>query len=115
MTPNQACIDYWRSRIEEIIDDPKLVELLTPDEEFGCKRLCSGTGFYEMFNRDNVTLVDVRGTGIERFTPAGLRAEGVDYDLDTIIFATGFDAMTGSVTRIRITGKGGQTIQQKWA
>ena len=112
---NQACIDYWRSRIEEIIDDPKLVDLLTPDEEFGCKRLCSGTGFYEMFNRDNVTLVDVRGTGIERFTPAGLRAEGVDYDLDTIIFATGFDAMTGSVTRIRITGKGGQTIQQKWA
>ena len=112
---NQACIDYWRSRIEEIIDDPKLVELLTPDEEFGCKRLCSGTGFYEMFNRNNVTLVDVRGTGIERFTPAGLRAEGVDYDLDTIIFATGFDAMTGSVTRIRITGKGGQTIQQKWA
>lgn len=112
---NQACIDYWRSRIEEIIDDPKLVDLLTPDEEFGCKRLCSGTGFYEMFNRDNVTLVDVRGTGIERFTPTGLRAEGVDYDLDTIIFATGFDAMTGSVTRIRITGKGGQTIQQKWA
>ena len=112
---NQACIDYCRSRIEEIIDDPKLVDLLTPDEEFGCKRLCSGTGFYEMFNRDNVTLVDVRGTGIERFTPAGLRAEGVDYDLDTIIFATGFDAMTGSVTRIRITGKGGQTIQQKWA
>ena len=112
---NQACIDYWRSRIEEIIDDPKLVDLLTPDEEFGCKRLCSGTGFYEMFNRDNVRLVDVRGTGIERFTPAGLRAEGVDYDLDTIIFATGFDAMTGSVTRIRITGKGGQTIQQKWA
>lgn len=112
---NQACINYWRSRIEEIIDDPKLVDLLTPDEEFGCKRLCSGTGFYEMFNRDNVTLVDVRGTGIERFTPTGLRAEGVDYDLDTIIFATGFDAMTGSVTRIRITGKGGQTIQQKWA
>jgi cyclohexanone monooxygenase len=112
---NQACIDYWRSRIEEIIDDPKLVDLLTPDEEFGCKRLCSGTGFYEMLNRDNVTLVDVRGTGIERFTPTGLRAEGVDYDLDTIIFATGFDAMTGSVTRIRITGKGGQTIQQKWA
>ncbi len=112
---NQACIDYWRSRIEEIIDDPKLVDLLTPDEEFGCKRLCSGTGFYEMFNRDNVTLVDVRGTGIERFTPTGVRAEGVDYNLDTIIFATGFDAMTGSVTRIRITGKGGQTIQQKWA
>ena len=112
---NQACIDYWRSKVEEIVDDPELVDLLTPDEEFGCKRLCSGTGYYEMFNRDNVTLVDVRGKGIQRFTPTGLQAEDVDYDLDIIIFATGFDAMTGSVTRIDITGKNGQTIQQKWA
>ena len=111
---NQACVDYWRSRVDEIIDDPKIADLLTPDEEFGCKRLCSGTGFYEMFNRDNVTLVDVRGTGIERITPTGLTAEGIDYDLDMIIYATGFDAMTGSVTRIKITGKDGQTIQQKW-
>ena len=68
-----------------------------------------------MFNRDNVTLVDVRGTGIECLTPGGLRANGTDYDLDMIIYATGFDAMTGSVTRIKITGKDGQTIQQKWA
>lgn len=113
---NRECIAYWRSRIEEIVDDPDLVELLTPDEEFGCKRLCSGTGYYEMFNRDNVTLVDVRGPGsIERITPNGLTAGGVDYDLDMIIYATGFDAMTGSVTRIRITGKDGQTIQEKWA
>jgi cation diffusion facilitator CzcD-associated flavoprotein CzcO len=112
---NRECIAYWRSRIEEIVDDPKLVDLLTPDEEFGCKRLCSGTGFYEMFNRDNVTLVDVRGTGIECVTPTGLTAGGVDYDLDMIIYATGFDAMTGSVTRIKITGKDGQTIQEKWA
>ena len=112
---NQACIDYWRSRIDEIIDDPKIADLLTPDEEFGCKRLCSGTGFYEMFNRDNVTLVDVRNKGIERFTPEGMLAGGVDYELDVIIFATGFDAMTGSVTRIKITGSNGQTIQQKWA
>lgn len=111
---NQACIDYWRSRIDEIIDDPKVAALLTPDEEFGCKRLCAGTGYYETFNRDNVTLVDVRDKGIERLTPGGLRAEGVDYDLDTIIYATGFDAMTGSVTRIKITGKDGQTIQEKW-
>jgi cation diffusion facilitator CzcD-associated flavoprotein CzcO len=111
---NQACIDYWRSRIDEIIDDPKVAALLTPDEEFGCKRLCAGTGYYETFNRDNVTLVDVRDKGVERLTPGGLRAEGVDYDLDTIIYATGFDAMTGSVTRIKITGKDGQTIQEKW-
>jgi cyclohexanone monooxygenase len=112
---NRECIAYWRSRIDEIIDDPKIAELLTPDEEFGCKRLCSGTGFYEMFNRDNVSLVDVKKNGIERFTPNGLRAEGIDYDLDVIIYATGFDAMTGGVTRIKITGKDGQTIQEKWA
>lgn len=112
---NRECVAYWRSRIDEIIDDPKIADLLTPDEEFGCKRLCSGTGFYEMFNRDNVTLVDVRNKGIERVTAEGLRAEGIDYDLDMIIYATGFDAMTGGVTRIKITGKDGQTIQQKWA
>jgi len=112
---NRETIAYWRSRIDEIIDDPEIAELLTPDEEFGCKRLCSGTGFYEMFNRDNVSLVDVKKNGIEHFTPKGLRAEGTDYDLDVIIYATGFDAMTGSVTRIKITGKDGQTIQEKWA
>ena len=112
---NRECIAYWRSRINEVINDKKVADLLTPDEEFGCKRLCSGAGFYEMFNRDNVTLVDVKNSGIERFTPTGLQAEGINYDLDVIIYATGFDAMTGGVTRIKITGKGGQTIQQKWA
>ena len=78
--------------------------MLTPDEFFGCKRLCAGTGYYETFNRDNVSLIDVSNLGIERLTETGLRAEGVDYDLDAIVYATGFDAMTGSVTRIKITG-----------
>jgi cyclohexanone monooxygenase len=111
---NKETTAYWRSRIQGIIKDPKIVDLLTPDEEFGCKRLCAGTGYYEMFNRDNVSLIDVRNSGIECFTTNGLRAEGVNYDLDSIIYATGFDAMTGSVTRIKITGKNGQTIQEKW-
>ena len=74
-----------------------------------------GTGYYETFNRDNVSLIDVSNLGIERLTETGLRAEGVDYDLDAIVYATGFDAMTGSVTRIKITGTNGQTIQEKWA
>jgi cation diffusion facilitator CzcD-associated flavoprotein CzcO len=82
---------------------------------FGCKRLCSGTAYYETFNRANVTLVDVSGgKAIERFTRHGLRAAGQDFALDAIICATGFDAMTGSVTRIRITGRGGITIADKW-
>jgi len=111
---NREVAAYWRSRVDEIVKDPKIADLLTPDEMFACKRLCAGTGYYEAFNRDNVTLVDVRNSGIECFTPDGLRAEGEDYALDAIIYATGFDAMTGGVTRIRITGTGGQTIQQKW-
>lgn len=111
---NAEVARYWRSRIDEIVDDPEIAELLTPDEFFGCKRLCAGTDYYETFNRDNVSLVDVSDQGIECLTSAGLRAEGVDYDLDAIIYATGFDAMTGSVTRIRITGSDGLTIQKKW-
>ena len=100
---------------EEIVEDPKIADLLTPDEFFGCKRLCAGTDYYETFNRANVSLIDVSNFGIERLTETGLRAEGVDYDLDAIVYATGFDAMTGSVTRIKITGANGQTIQEKWA
>ncbi|MGB0630920.1 MAG: flavin-containing monooxygenase [Alphaproteobacteria bacterium] len=112
---NAEVAKYWRSRIDEIVDDPAVADLLTPNEFFGCKRLCAGTDYYETFNRANVSLVDVSKSGIERFTETGLRAEGVDYDLDAIIYATGFDAMTGSVTRIKITGTNGRTIQEKWA
>ena len=112
---NAEVAKYWRSRIDEIVEDPKIADLLTPDEFFGCKRLCAGTDYYETFNRDNVSLIDVSDLGIERLTETGLRAEGVDYDLDAIVYATGFDAMTGSVTRIKITGTNGQTIQEKWA
>ena len=112
---NREVADYWRSRIDEIVDDPKVADLLTPDEIFGCKRLCAGTDYYETFNRDNVTLVDVSKSGIERLTADGLRAEGEDYALDAIVYATGFDAMTGSVTRIKIAGANGLTIQDKWA
>ena len=112
---NQLVTEFWRSKVREIISDPVLAEKLIPkDDIFGCKRLCSGTGYYEAFNRDNVTLIDVSNIGIERLTPAGLRAEGTEYELDAIIYATGFDAMTGSVTRINIQGTDGQTIQDKW-
>ena len=112
---NKEVADYWRSRIDDVIEDPAIADLLTPDEFFGCKRLCAGTNYYEAYNRDNVTLIDVKKCGIERLTPTGLRAEGKDYDLNAIIYATGFDAMTGSVTRIKITGCDGRTIQDKWA
>ncbi|MEC7488162.1 MAG: NAD(P)/FAD-dependent oxidoreductase [Pseudomonadota bacterium] len=112
---NREVAIYWRSRIDEVIEDPAVADLLTPKEFFGCKRLCAGTGYYETYNRDNVTLVDVSKSGIGCLTASGLSAEGNEYDLDAIIYATGFDAMTGSVTRIKITGVNGETIQNKWA
>ncbi|MEL0112173.1 MAG: cyclohexanone monooxygenase, partial [Rickettsiales bacterium] len=113
---NETVTEFWKKKIREIVKDPETAEKLTPKGDvFGCKRLCSGTNYYETFNRDNVELVDVSGAGIKQFTQTGLIAEGKEYELDAIICATGFDAMTGSVTRIRITGLGGQTIQEKWA
>lgn len=111
---NAEIARYWRGRIRETVKDENVADLLTPDEVFGCKRLCAGTNYYETYNRENVSLVDIRGTGIERFTPAGLRAAGQEFNLDAIVCATGFDAMTGSITRINITGVNGQTIQEKW-
>ena len=111
---NQTVVAFWRDKIRAVVKDPATAELLMPDEVFGCKRLCAGTGYYETYNRPNVTLVDVSRSGIERFTPTGIRAGGRDHALDAIITATGFDAMTGGVLRIGITGVGGLTIREKW-
>ena len=113
---NEAVIAWWKSKVRHIVDDPAIAELLIPNGDvFGGKRLCAGTNYFETYNRSNVSLVDVSEYGIERFTPTGLLAAGSDYDLDVIVCATGFDAMTGSVVRIDITGLGGQTIAEKWA
>lgn len=111
---NAAIVKFWRAKIGEVVKDPAVADLLTPDEVFGCKRLCAGTDYYQVYNRDNVTLVDVSKTGIETFTETGLRAEGENYALDNVVCATGFDAMTGSIMRIALAGKGGRTIQDKW-
>ncbi|MGE0630297.1 MAG: flavin-containing monooxygenase [Hyphomicrobiaceae bacterium] len=113
---NKLITEFWREKIREIVEDQNVAELLTPkDEIFGCKRLVSGTGYYETFNRRNVDLVDVSGEGrIERLTADGLRAGGTDYPLDALVLATGFDAMTGSVVRIDIEGRGGLSIQNAW-
>ncbi len=113
---NRLVTAYWTKKIREVVTDQRMAELLTPRGDiFGCKRLCSGTGYYEAFNRSNVNLVDISESGIERFTPAGLIAGGREYLLDYIVCATGFDAMTGSVTRIAIKGRGGKMIQEAWS
>ncbi len=120
MMPGEANEDYAefvRNKIRERVHDPVVAEMLVPkDHMFGSKRLPCESGYYEVYNRDNVLLVDVRSAPIERITPSGLRLEnGNEYDLDVIIFATGYDAVTGSLNRIDIRGEGGETLKDKFA
>ncbi|TMJ26194.1 MAG: NAD(P)/FAD-dependent oxidoreductase [Alphaproteobacteria bacterium] len=115
---NRTAAEFVREKIREIVKDPKTAEILSPTNIIGCKRLCVDTGYWETFNRPNVTLVDIRADGdggpIERITPTGARARGQDYDFDTLVLATGFDAMTGALLKVDIRGRGGVTLREKW-
>ena len=119
MIPGEANEDYAefvRNKIRERVNDPVVAEMLVPkDHPFGSKRLPCETGYYDAYNRDNVLLVDVRDAPIERLTPKGIRTSNAEYELDVIIFATGYDAVTGSLTRIDIHGEGGRTLKDKYA
>jgi cyclohexanone monooxygenase len=98
------------------VRDPEVAESLAPrDYPLGTKRMCVDTDYYVTFNRDNVTLVNLRATPIEAITPRGLRTSGAEYALDAIVFAIGFDAMTGALLNIDIRGRRGQSLRQKWA
>ena len=112
---NRFAADFVRNKIRETVTDPKVAELLCPTNIIGCKRLCVDSGYYETFNRDNVHLVDISGNAIEALTETGLRtADGSTHEFDSIVFATGFDAMTGSLLRVDIRGCGGRTLADKW-
>jgi cyclohexanone monooxygenase len=104
-----------REKIRATVKDPQVAELLAGKSIAGCKRLCVDSGYYETFNRDNVTLVDISGTPIERITPAGVQVGGHEYAVDAIVYATGFDAMTGTLVRMDIRGRGGLALADKWA
>ncbi len=105
-----------REKIRAKIVDPAVAERLIPaGYPFGAKRLCIDTGYYETFNRDNVTLVDLREGPITGIVPEGVATEQGTFEVDAIVFATGFDAMTGSILRIPITGRAGLTMQEKWS
>ncbi|MBW2281394.1 MAG: NAD(P)/FAD-dependent oxidoreductase [Deltaproteobacteria bacterium] len=112
---NDTAAAFVRARIREKVSDPAVADALSPDHVLGCKRPCLDTGYFETFNRPNVTLVDISDSPIETITPGGLRAKGRDFDLDCIVFATGFDAMTGAVLGIDIRGRAGQTLRDKWS
>ena len=113
---NETAAEFFRAKIRAIVRDPAVAAALTPrDYPVGTKRLCVDTNYYDTFNRDNVTLVDVRTSPIEAITADGVRTRDRAYTLDSLVFATGFDAMTGALLRIEVRGRGGQTLRAKWA
>ena len=112
---NDTAAAFFRGKIRAIVRDPVVAEALTPtDYPLGTKRLCVDTDYYATFNRDNVTLVDLRRSPIDAITPRGVRTRDAEYAFDSLVFATGFDAMTGALLKIDIRGRGGQTLRDKW-
>jgi cyclohexanone monooxygenase len=113
---NDTAADFVREKIAEIVKDPATAKLLQPNNHpIGTKRICIDTEYFAAFNRPNVALVDIKSNPIEEITSNAVRAGGRDYEVDAIVLATGFDAMTGSVAKIDIRGRSGQTLNQKWA
>ncbi|HUN53161.1 MAG TPA: NAD(P)/FAD-dependent oxidoreductase [Candidatus Sulfotelmatobacter sp.] len=111
---NDTAAEFVRGKIRETVRDPKVAALLSPSNVIGCKRLCVDTGYWQTFNRANVTLVDVSRTPIDAITPEGIRVGERDYAVDAIVFATGFDAMTGALLRVDIRGRDGLALKDKW-
>jgi cyclohexanone monooxygenase len=113
---NDTAADFVREKIAEIVRDPQTARLLQPNNHpIGSKRICVDTDYFATFNRPNVTLVDIKSNPIEKISPNAVRTAAGDYEVDTLVLATGFDAMTGSVAKIDISGRQGQTLNQKWA
>ncbi len=111
---NATAAEFVRGKIRELVHDPVVADALAPKNILGCKRLCVDSGYYETFNRPNVTLIDISAAPIESITPLGVKAKGVETAVDALILATGFDAMTGTLLRIDIRGKAGLTLNEKW-
>lgn len=113
---NEDYANFVRNKIRERVDDPQVAELLVPrDHPFGSKRIPLETGYYETFNRDNVRLVDVKSDPIREILPAGLKTGAETFDLDILIWATGFDAITGELMRMDIRGLDDVSLADRWA
>ena len=112
---NAMACEFVHDKIRATVKDPKVAELLIPnDHPIGTKRLCLDTGYFETYNQDNVTLVNVRQSPIEEITAHGLRTAEGEYKLDDLIFATGYDAMTGAILDIDIRVKSGAALREVW-
>ncbi len=112
---NDEAAEFVRNKIRSTVTNPAVAALLAPtDHAIGTKRICVDTGYYETYNRPHVSLVDLRATPIEAIVPTGIRTGAQTHELDSIVFATGYDAVTGSLDRIDIRGKGGLALKEKW-
>jgi cyclohexanone monooxygenase len=112
---NDTAAEFVRAKIRGRVRDPRIAQALSPTNTIGCKRLCVDIGYYETFNRPNVTLIDVSERPIDAITPHGIRAHGREHEADAIVFATGFDAMTGALLKVEIRGRGGLPLREKWS
>ena len=113
---NDTAADFIRDKIRQTVKDPETCQKLLPhDHPFGAKRGLLDTGYYATYNRDNVHLVDLRQTPIRRITPTSIRTTEREFQLDVIVFATGFDAMTGTFFKIDIRGRNGLALRRKWS
>jgi cyclohexanone monooxygenase len=112
---NELACEMYRDQVKRVIKDPATAQALMPrDYPMGCKRPVIDTNYYETFNRDNVTLVDLRQGGIEKITETGVRTVQGDYTFDVLVYATGFDAMTGALGKIDIRGRENRALTEYW-
>ncbi|WP_441234767.1 flavin-containing monooxygenase [Bradyrhizobium sp. 930_D9_N1_4] len=112
---NDTAANFVRGKIAEIVKDPETAKLLQPDSHpIGTKRICIDTDYFAAFNRPNVSLVDIKANPIEEITADAVRVAGKDHEVDALVMATGFDAMTGSVVKIDISGRDGERLNRKW-
>ena len=112
---NDTAADFVRAQIHATVRDPAVADLLSPkDYPIGAKRICIDTDYHATYNRDNVTLVDLRKAPIKGLVANGLRTADTDYELDSIVFATGYDAMTGALLQMDIRGRAGETLAHAW-
>ncbi|MBI1199027.1 MAG: NAD(P)-binding protein [Phenylobacterium sp.] len=113
---NEIAAEFVRGKIREIVNDPETAEKLSPRSfPIGAKRVCVDTDYYATFNRPNVSLVDLRDEPIEAIEPTGIRTSKQTYEVDAIVYAIGFDAMTGALSKIDIRGRGGASLHERWA
>ncbi|MBV1914427.1 MAG: NAD(P)/FAD-dependent oxidoreductase [Pseudomonadales bacterium] len=112
---NEVAAEFIRDKIRGMVDDPAISEKLAPTSyPLGTKRPCVDTGYFDVYNRDNVSLVDINDEAIETITSDGIKTTAHDFKVDNIVFATGFDAMTGALLKMDIRGRDGYTLNEKW-